>query len=353
MPASATEAGEAAVRAAFAEQAHWAERLGSPFTARLCALLGERLDERTKAGRKTLGWRGRPEAGADALPLRLCGGLHALVRSGAAPALAACYPPNPQPDPERLWAAVARALREPGLPRWIERAPQTNEVGRSAVLMAGLLAVAARHDLPVELLELGASAGLNLLLDRYRYDLGGLQAGDPASPLRLKPDWKGAAAPPARVVVARRRGVDLRPLDARRDGEGLLAYVWPDQPARLAQLGQALAIATADPPEIEQGDAAEWLDARLSEPAARGSARVVLHSVAFQYFPAQAKARIAASMASAGAAASRAAPLAWLRFEKRRQDERYSLRLRLWPDGEDRLLAWGHPHGSAIRWLGG
>jgi hypothetical protein len=347
VPGSATEA---AVRAAFAKQAEGAVKLDSPFMARLCALLGERLDRTTEVGRRVLDWPGKADAYGDALPLRLTGGLHALVRRGDAPGLAGCYPPNPLPDEEILWGALRPVLAEPALLPWLEGAPQTNEVGRSAVLMSGLLVVAGLFPRPVELLELGASAGLNLVLDRYGYDLGGIRSGDAESPLQLRPEWKGAAPPEARVEVAGRRGVDLHPLDARRDGDRLLAYVWPDQAGRLARLEAALGLAGEDPPEVEPGEAAEWLEARLAEPRRAGTTRVVLHSIAFQYFPEETKARIAAAMA--GAAAGVGAPLAWLRYEYDPADDRITLRLRIWPGGEDRLLALCHPHGGSVRWLG-
>ena len=78
----------------------------------------------------------------------------------------------------------------------------------------------------------------------------------------------------------------------------------------------------------------------------------MLHSIAFQYFPEDSKARIAAAMERAGAAADAEAPLAWLRYEHDPADEGITLRLRIWPGGEERLLAHCHPHGSAILWLG-
>ncbi|HEX8625104.1 MAG TPA: DUF2332 family protein [Allosphingosinicella sp.] len=343
---------EAAVRAAFARQSEGATKLDSPFMARLCALLGERLDRETEAGRRVLGWAGNADAFNDALPLRLTGGLHALVRRGDAPGLAGCYPPNPLPDEDRLWSALRPVLAEPDLLPWLDSPPQTNEVGRSAVLMSGLLVVAGLFRQPMELLELGASAGLNLLLDLYGFDLGGVAAGDPGSPLQLRPEWKGAPPPDAPVELARRRGVDLNPLDPRSDGDRLLAYVWPDQARRLAQLEAAVAIAADRPPQVERGDAADWLEARLAEPQEAGVTRVVLHSIAFQYFPEATKARIEAALEAAGMAAAFAVPLAWLRYEYDPRDERITLRLRTWPTGEDRLLAECHPHGSAVRWLG-
>ena len=319
---------------------------------RLCRLLGERLDRDSEAGRQVLDWPGDADPFADALPLRLAGGLHALVRRGRAKGLAACYPPRPLPGEDALWAALRPVLDEPDLLPWLDSAPQTNEVGRSAVLMSGLLVVSDLFPQPVELLELGASAGLNLILDRYGYDLGGARAGDPASPLQLKPQWTGDPPPHAPVEVSARRGVDLSPLDPRRDGDRLLAYVWPDQRRRLEQLESALAIAASDPPLVEQGDAADWLEARLAEPRAAGTTRVVLHSIAFQYFPRESKKRIYAMMAEAGAAAAAADPLAWLRYEHDRRDERITLRLTTWP-GQESLLAHCHPHGSVVHWLDG
>jgi hypothetical protein len=344
VPASATEAREAAVRAAFADQAHWCDRLGSPFTAFLCRVLGGTLDRGTAVGRRVLAWSGDPASGADALALRLCGGLHGLVRQGKAPQLAALYPPNPQPDEEVLAATLRPVLAREDLLPWLDSPPQTNEVGRSAVLIAGLLVAAETLERPLHLLELGASAGLNLILDRYGYDLGGLRAGDPASPLRLAPEWKGPPPPAARVDVASRRGVDLRPA---RDPQRLLAYVWPDQPRRLEQAEKAIALLAAEPAQVDEGDAALWIERQLADPAPKGAARIVMHSVAYQYFPAETQARVAAAIEAAGARET----LGWLRMEKRPEDERFSLRLRLWPGGEDRLLAWTHPHGSSISWL--
>jgi hypothetical protein len=347
VPGSATEE---AVRAAFERQAEGAARLGSPFMERLCRLLGERLDRSTEAGRRVLDWPGKADAFGDAVPIRLAAGLHALVRRGGAPGLAACYPPNPVPGDEALWTALEPVLAEPGLTAWLDGAPQTNEVGRSAVLMSGLLAVADSFPHPVELLELGASAGLNLLLDRYCFDLGGVSAGDPGSPLRFEPEWKGPPPPEAPVEIVRRKGVDLNPLDVRSGGERLLAYIWPDQPRRLAQLETALAVAAQDPPQVETGEAADWLESRLAEPQEAGVTRVVLHSIAFQYFPEATKARIEAALEESGARAESGAPLAWLRYEYDPGDGRITLRLKTWP-GEDRLLAECHPHGSSVRWL--
>src|SRR6476469_8979295 len=129
------------VRAAFATQAGWCDRLGAPFTALLCRLLGARLDETSEIGRRVLGWPKDADPFADALPLRLCGGLHFLVRSGAAPELAALYPPHEFPGADALSAPLRPVLDDPPLLPWLDGPPQANEVGRSAVLMIGLMTI--------------------------------------------------------------------------------------------------------------------------------------------------------------------------------------------------------------------
>jgi len=275
-----------------------------------------------------------------------------MVRQGQAPGLAALYPPAPMPEDAALWAEIAPLLGDPRLEAWLDSAPQTNEVGRSAVLMSGLLVVTARFGLPIRLYELGASAGLNLLLDRYRYDLCGLAAGDPESAVQLKPDWEGASPPDAPVQIIDRAGADLNPARLPQDAARLTAYLWPDQPDRLARLEAALAIAAEHPPQVDKADAADWIEANLALAPEAGVTRVVMHSVAFQYFGAQAQARVARHIEAAGAAADSGAPLAWLRFEKELDADIYSLRLQIWP-GDDILLAWTHPHGHRITWLTG
>ncbi|NNM74336.1 DUF2332 family protein [Enterovirga aerilata] len=346
---------EGEVRAAFARQAEWCAALGSPFTSLLCGLLGRRLDQGTAIGRRVLGWPGRPDALHDSVPLRLCAALHGLVRAGSAPDLAALYPPNAVPAPERLWTALLQAMREAEaeLLPWLDLPPQTNEVARSAVLTAGLAVISAEAGLPLSLHELGASAGLNMLPDRYDIRLGTRRYGDPASPVKLAPDWQGDDPPSAKLRLARRQGVDIRPIDIadERARSRLLAYVWPDQPDRLARLEAALALAAADPPRVAPGDAALWLEENLGGRAEPGIARVILHSIAFQYFPRETQERIVRHIETVGSAATANAPIGWLRYEVEGTTGSPSLRLRLWPGGRDRLLAHADPHGRWLRWV--
>lgn len=346
-----------AVRDAFASQAGWCEKLGSPFTGRLCETVGRNLDTSNAVGRRILDWPGNPDALHDSVPLRLCGALHALSRSGAAAGLAALYPPNPLPSAETLWADLQGAFvaHEATLLPWLDLAPQTNEVARSAVLMAGLAVVATETGLPLALRELGASAGLNLRLDRYRNELGSRVLGDPASEVRLKPEWDGPDVPDAVIRVVSRRGIDLNPLDVtdERHRERLLAFVWADQAERLARLQAALAAAERDPPALDRGDAADWLEAELEQTAEPGIARVVMHSIAFQYFPAATQERIGAAMTRAGEAAEAETPLAWVSYEIEPESGSAVLRLRTWPDGRNRALARADPHGRRVSWLAG
>ena len=343
---------EAAIRDAFVKQAEWGDALGSPFIAMLCRIIAERLDSSVDTGKRILDWPGDPLA--DAVPLRLLGGLHALVRRGRLPGLASLYPPNAAPDLETLAEAVGVAIADADadLLPWLESAPQTNEVGRSAVLYAGLLTIAGETGLPLRLFELGASAGLNLRLDSYGYALGGARYGADDAAVQLAPEWEGPPPPQAAVRVVERRGVDLNPIDVRDAGmrERLMAYVWPDQQARLTRLAAALDAAAVDPPPLDREDAASWTEREVAlEP---GAATVVMHSVAFQYFPADTQARIAAHIEKLGADATADAPLAWLRYEFDVLGKRPTLRLRLWPGGEDQLLAVVHPHGAEVRWEG-
>ncbi len=346
---------EAAVRSAFKLQARWNERLGSPFMATLCDGLAEALNRNSRTGRRLLDWPGDPNAAA--VQMRVTGGLNALVRRGAVPDLAGFYPPNPTPDPATLADAALAVIAEHDefLHDWLDSPPQTNEVMRSAVLMPGMLATSAATGLPLALRELGASGGLNLRLDHYAYRLGGFAIDVADAPVTLEPRWDGPPPPTATVRIANRRGVDIQPLDVRDAAtrERLLAFVWPDQLERVARLSAALDAAMADPPPLDRGDAAEWAEVHANP--TDGVATVVFHSIAHQYFPQSTKDRLAAHMERAGAVATRDAPLAWLRFEL---DDAVvlgpppTLRLRLWPDGEDRLLAHVHPHGASVRWVG-
>ncbi|BFI95817.1 MAG: DUF2332 family protein [Rhodanobacter sp.] len=337
---------------AFAQQATYCREHGSPFTARLLRCAADGLARGEPVLRAIAAWPGDPVA--DALPLRLAGALHALVLEGRADALARHYPGAAgASDDAALWQAVAVALQtHPDvLSGYLASPPQTNEVGRSAVLLGGFMAVAARTGLPLRLLELGASAGLNLNWDRYRYRLGDVHWGDTGSPLELAPLWHGAAPPLAGLRVASRMGCDLAPVDVAEDAQRLRlrSYVWADQRARMEQLDAALSVAKRHHPRVERAGADDWLERRLAEPAA-GAATVVYHSIFWNYLPAAAKARIGAAIAHAAQSADATAPLAWLRFEFDDPSCLPSLRLSLWPGALELHLADAQAHGQEVFW---
>jgi hypothetical protein len=336
----------------FRAQAEACREMGAPRTAAIIDAAADLADPSTCTGRRILGITGDSSRFGGATGLRLAGGLHALARSGAVPELSAYY----AAASEDAHAAVAAALgtRDAWLESWLDLPPQTNETARSAAVMAGLLVMAERFGLPFELLELGASAGLNLNVARYRFDLGGVVAGDPASPLGFAPEWRGPPPPanPVRVLAA--RGVDRAPIIVAdpANHERLIAYMWIDQPERIARVEAALAVAAAHPPMLDQGDAADWAEARLAEPRAPGVARILYHTVAWQYFDEDDKARIRAALDAAGAEATAETPLGWLGLEVNDDRSAYELRLTMWPGGETLHLADSHPHCAWIQWHG-
>jgi hypothetical protein len=344
-----------AVRASFRDQARASRALGSPFTARLCDLLAERLEARGAVGARVLGWTGEPSGKSDALALRVTGALHAEVLGGTSPALAAAYPPHEVAD-EALWAAIAEALatREEAILAFLDSPPQTNEVGRSAAMIAAGHLLHARFPLPFVLSELGASAGLNLNWDRFALETSGGRLGDGA-PV-LAPTWHGEAPVASAPVVVDRRGVDLRPIDLADPAQRLRlrAYVWPDQAARLAALDAALA---HPPAPVDRGDAGEWLARRLGEPRL-GHLHMVWHTIAWQYFPPGTRATCEAALEGAGALATEDAPLARLAMEAdgagvtgaASGGEGAALTLTVWPGGEPQPLGRIHFHGRWIDW---
>jgi hypothetical protein len=341
------------IRASFRDQAANCAALGSPFTARLLRLLAEDLDPATEVGARVLNWPSDPSPKADALALRLAGGLNYLARSGQAPALTAAYAAPLSEDAEFLRPFRAAMQDHAGfLLHWLNSAPQTNEVRRSAAVIAAAHWITARTGLPLVLSELGASAGLNLIWDRYALCLGDLRFGPADAVLDLTPDWAGALPEVAGVRVGQRAGVDLNPLDALADRDRLLAYIWPDQTDRIARTETALTEAARLAPTIARGDAIEWLAGRLARPYP-GNLHLVYHTVVWQYLPPDAQARGLALLAAAGAQATPDAPLAHLSMEADGGEKGAALVLTLWPGGQRTLLGRVDFHGRWIDWSAG
>lgn len=154
----------------------------------MAALLSEAAGEIGRAGSISgllASWPGDPVA--DAVPLRFAAALHALVLSNAAPELVAFYPGAAKgAEAAAVWRTALSAIEADRsfVEGVLASPPQTNEVGRSAVLLGGFLETArATRGKPMRLFEVGASAGLSQFWGQYRYDLGeAARWGDPGSP---------------------------------------------------------------------------------------------------------------------------------------------------------------------------
>jgi hypothetical protein len=286
--------------------------------------------------------------------LRFMAGVHRLVLDGRAPALAAQYaaPPD-EVDPEAAWESFRDAVeRERDRIRAALRHPvQTNEVGRCRALVGGFLAVARETGSPLRLVELGASAGLNLRWDRYRYETKQASWGPPDSPVRFVYDYAGAHPPfGVDAPVAERLGCDVTPIDpATPAGQAnLLAHVWADQHERLRLLRAALEVARRVPARIERAEASDWLARQLASPVF-GVATVVFHSAVFVYLSPAARNRVRRTIADAGRRAEAGAPLAWLSLEQAKRE--FAVHLTTWPGGVERRLAVTDAHASRVRWL--
>jgi hypothetical protein len=257
-------------------------------------LMRAAADDIERGGEIARLFEGIPAPPGSVPQLRLMAALHYLVLSGKAPELAAFYPSaDGDRPPSEVWPVVLAALAEhfDRVRERLNRTVQTNEPGRSAVLFSGLLWLAARHRRPIRLLEVGASAGLNLLADRYAYVVGDLELGDPASPLRFVDPWDppppvDLAAAAAELRIVARAGCDVAPLDPRRpdDQLTLLSYIWPDELHRIDRIRAALSVAARDPVPVAARLGSEWLPEAL-DAAQDGELVVVWHSVMRQYVP--------------------------------------------------------------------
>jgi len=249
------------------------------------------------------------------------------------------------------WDDPGAALDEHGafLRRFTaEHDVQTNEVQRSWALLPAFLAVADGR--PLDLLELGPSAGLNLVWDRYRYAYSSGCWGDPDAPLALTGDDR--VAPPAELVarpaeVARRRGVDLNPVDATSDeGSRLLrAFVWPDQHERLERLERAITVLRSDPPVLLRGDYVEQLPALLDD-RCEDAQLVVFETASAQYLDREQLHTVRAAMQAAG----RAEPFVYLTARSSSGSAGYSLEAERWPGGERQRLAVFDFHAAWLEW---
>ncbi|MFN3474144.1 MAG: DUF2332 domain-containing protein [Blastomonas sp.] len=335
-------------------QADHAAHNDAPATAAVCRALIALSRGNTACGARIAGWPG--DVLADAMPLRLAGGLHHLFREGTATALGAVYSGEvtAQDAVDAIVADVV-ARHDAELLPWFDGPPQTNEAGRSSSFVAALHWLASRTTGVFELNEIGSSAGMNLLIDRYRYDLGGVVSGPANAPCTIRPDWQGPPPPETRFRIVRVRGCDIQPIDVRDPAaaDRLIAYIWPEAHARFERMEAGIAMIRARPVDLVQADAADWIIARLAEPQEAGVTRVLMHSIVWQYIPPERQAMIERAMAGAGATATPERPLAWIALETNRATFRHELKVRYWPGGgEPHLLGEAQAHGAWVRWRG-
>ncbi|TWD72441.1 hypothetical protein FB561_7433 [Kribbella amoyensis] len=342
---------------AFQRQAVACEQLGSELYA---DLLRQVVDDYERGGVSTRVLAGHEEdSGPSALALRLLGSVHRLVLAREAPELAAFYPSTGgEWDPVLGWEAFEQVLqsRGPELAILLTQPPQTNEVGRSTALYGGLLRLAETVDLPIRLLEIGASGGLNLRADHFHYALAdGTSFGRPGSPVVFADAWSGRPLRPAPGLrIAERIGSDINPVNPLTS-EGALtltSYVWPDMTARLARLRGALEVAREVPADVRREDAVSFLrNVELSE----GHVTVIWHSVMWQYLSAADKATADGLLEDLGARATASSPLARLCLEPMRRDadapHEFLVALQVWPTGERRILGRAEPHGVPAVWF--
>lgn len=346
--------GARAVRTAFINQVAYCRASDAPVTARIVAALAALLDKpATGFARRIADWQGAPLA--DALPLRAAGALHALHLAGTARELAPIYADAEDINDAAIVAGVV-ARHEAALLPWLDGPPQTNEAGRSSNFIAAMLWL-AEQGLPPHFncLEIGSSAGINLMIDRYHYDLGGVQVGPQPGVMAFTPEWRGTHPPQQPIEIVGLKGCDVAPVDLTDPAQALRlkAFIWPEHAVRFARMEAAVAAARQKRPDIVRATAPDFIEAELRKPQTKGTTRVLMHSIVWQYVPEDQQLRVTTAMEEAGAEATPDRPLAWIALEANRTVHHHELVVRYWPGGEaSKMLGRAHPHGAWVEWMG-
>lgn len=248
------------------------------------------------------GWEEAPQGAV--VQLRLLAGLFRIVLTGRAPELVPFYPClGGTAPPDAAWPFVRPVLERhvDELHEALQTAPQTNEVGRSTALLVGLFEAVRRSGRRrVRLLEPGASAGLNLLVDEFRFVERTWQFGPIDSPLVLRDGVVGDTQPQQFTVVDR-RGCDLAPVDPSiPEGElRLRSFIWPFHVERHQRLTAALSVASHHPVIVDKAPAGEWLEGELAKPTDEETLTVVWQSITRQYWPPEEIERVCAAIQAA------------------------------------------------------
>ena len=317
-------------------QSAWCAQDGSPLYAALLEKATGDLEVAGPVWDALAGFEAEP--GTAAVALRFMAAVHHLVLDGTLPDLARHYPSTGGVgEAHDAWPPFRQALidHRDEVRALVSMPCQTNEVGRSAALLGGFLEVARRKGLPLRVLEIGSSAGLNLRWDRYRYESADGSWGDAGSPVRFTHHFDLPPAMDAAAEVTERNGCDLHPINPTTEhgALSLRSSIWADQLDRLALLDGAIEVAREAPAEVERIDAVSFLERELRR-RPPGVATVVYHSIVMQYVAADDRRRIAELIAGAGA------------FHLAMEPGDGQIEVRL--DGE--LLGTSGPHGQHVRW---
>jgi hypothetical protein len=301
------------------------------------------------------------------MPLTLLGAVHYLLLDGLDHLLADVYAGRSDADPAPLFLDICRTHRDKVVELLATRHVQTNDCGRSAVIGIGLTWLATLFDDPFALVDVGASAGINLLCDRYRIDYGPHGTTGPVdSPVEINCRVLAGDPPVADRLppLVARGGIDRSPIDLRDpdDARWLLACVWPDT-GRLARTAASIALVRDDPPTLVAGDAVEALPWVLAE-LPSGVLPVIVTTSAFGYLSIDDRRRFVSFLTTE----SHRRPLAWLSSEGAGIVEAFAAEV---PPGHDHtdsdvlgvmtfesgtaaahFLGFANKHGAWIDWRG-
>jgi hypothetical protein len=299
------------------------------------------------------------------MPLTLLAAVHDIVLRGRAPELADIYAGRVGDDPFPSFRRACFEQRQLVDHLLATRQVQTNDCGRSAIIGPGLTWIAGRTPSPLAVIDVGCSAGLNLLCSRYLLDYGDHgSTGPPSSPVRASCRVVAGDPPiaPRLPEFVERVGIDRAPIDLSDadDARWLLACVWPDT-GRLERAAAAISLAREDPPRLVQGEANAVLPEVLSElPDAVGA--VIVTTWALAYFHPEQRREFERLLAEA----SRERPVAWLSAEGTGTVECFAaldlpehdgtqanvLGMVSWERGvrRDELLGFVHQHGNWLDW---
>lgn len=305
--------------------------------------------------------RGHDDPEGAVLQLRLLAGVFRLVLTGRADELVEFYPClGGHRDPAEAWPVLRTVMgREVVMLREaLQVPPQTNEIGRSAALLAGLFdLVRTSGSNRIRLLELGASGGLNLLIDRFHFAGTDWQYGPIDSPVHLLQPFDGRVQP-VDFQLESARGCDLHPVDVTTAAGrlALTSFVWPFDVHRHQRLAAALELAVDHPPVVDAAPASSWLAEQLSNRAPDDVLTVVWHSITQMYWPESERDVVEEVLVEQGER-QRLAVVA-MEYDGADQHQagkgrdRLSLTTRLWLPGEPLRQHWlgtVHDHGIPVQ----